>query len=145
MANAKDWTGMKFHKLTFIRPTNIKHYRIIKWEVQCDCPNQTIKIVRPADVIGGSTKSCGCYNIPGVRNRTYEPKISSARSVWSTHHYNDGDITFDEFMTLSQLNCHYCGKNHTKYTTKQSPKLLLITLVSCKNRMVISLIMVWIV
>ena len=37
-----------------------------------------------------------------------EARLSTARMVYRDS-YNDGDLSFDKFLELSQLSCHYCG------------------------------------
>lgn len=107
----KDWTGQKFYRLTFIRPTDRKNGSAIIWEALCDCGK--ITFVLPKQAKSGGTKSCGCLNIEQTKKRCearrkHDPIISSALSVWQ--HYRDGDIDFETFFKLSQLNCEYCGK-----------------------------------
>lgn len=47
-----------------------------------------------------------------------DPKVASAKRVFRTNHngnkpnsscYGDGDLTFEEFYAMTQLDCHYCG------------------------------------
>ena len=78
------------------------------WEVRCDCPTATVKVVKASKVKYGKTVSCGCYAASGERTREFPLIIASARVVWQKN-YRKGDITFDDFMRLSQLDCHYCG------------------------------------
>ena len=53
--------------------------------------------------------------IIGDRRRKYHPMVSTARYVWNSS-YKDGNISFEEFYTLSQQNCFYCGiKPFTTY------------------------------
>lgn len=97
-----DWTDVKLHQLTFIRPT----IGGIKWEAQCDCGK--ITLARPPDVKRGRHKSCGCYALSGMIRRKHDPLISSAHKIWNCN-YSDSDIDFDTFFSLSQKDCHYCG------------------------------------
>src|SRR5271154_5554478 len=101
-----DWTGIKLHKLMFIRPTNIRRCGIM-WEAQCDCG--VITIVRPIDVKIGKHKSCGCYIRGGAGRRKYEPIETSARKIWDCN-YKDGGISFEYFLSLSKQNCYYCAR-----------------------------------
>lgn len=115
MGIKKDWTGQKFHRLTFICPTDRKYKssRNIIWQLQCDCGSTVY--AAPSEVTAGRTKSCGCYlseicalmGKDNQANRIYDPIISSARTVWIT--YKDG-CDFDTFFSLSQQPCHYCGR-----------------------------------
>lgn len=58
MGQAKDWTGQKFGKLTFIRATDQKNRRNIIWKARCDCGTICQTVPR-------TTTSCGClHTIP---------------------------------------------------------------------------------
>lgn len=45
----------------------------------------------------------------------HSPKDASALSVWKDK-YNDGDISFEQFKILSQLNCFYCNSKPSNLT-----------------------------
>jgi len=111
---AKDWSGIKRDRLTFIRPTDRRNDNCIVWEALCDCGNITLAVPGTA---GKDTKSCGCLSTEnrikvGQESRKYSPMISSARIVWKNN-LRDGNIGFDEFFRLSQLPCEYCGRPPT--------------------------------
>ena len=81
------------------------------WEASCECGNTTF--VLGSAVAKGNTTSCGCALSDhrsefGMKNRIYDPIVSSARTVWKKS-YSDGDVTFEDFFHLSQLPCEYCG------------------------------------
>jgi hypothetical protein len=112
MGKARDWTGQKFGRLTFVRTSDkvIKKGNIT-WELVCECANVVYHV--PYRVVGGDVSSCGCLRREtskqnGLAARTYDPIISSARKVWRTG-YKDDNLSFEEFYTLSQLPCDYCG------------------------------------
>ena len=101
------------------------------WKCACTCGN--VKTVKAENLKGNHTKSCGCLNIEqrsinanklSKANTKYHPSITTARSIWKKR-YNDG-ITFEEFIELSQKDCHYCGslpnniQNAAKYDKKSS-------------------------
>lgn len=67
----KDYTGMKFNNLTFIRKSKRTNNRgRTLWELECDCANHT-RIFRLAyPVTSGRLKSCGC--ITNIVDRTGE-------------------------------------------------------------------------
>lgn len=60
LSTAKDWTGQKFNRLTFISPTDKKNGTSILWLLQCECGKTTI--AKPSSVAFGGTKSCGCLH-----------------------------------------------------------------------------------
>jgi hypothetical protein len=108
----KDWTGKKYGRFTFIELSDKRRGNGAMWVAQCECG--TIKTVLPAPIARGDVKSCGCANHEsrvknGKTTRKFHPIESSARIVWGTS-YNDGDVSFADFMRLSQLACHYCNR-----------------------------------
>jgi hypothetical protein len=123
--------GQKFARLLVIaeaEPVGVRKRRT--WLCQCDCGNQ--KVVKADELKSGDTKSCGCLNQEKRKERAtglysanikYTPREASARRVWSKR-YNDGNITFEDFLRLSQLNCHYCGAkpNNIQNAAKEDKK-----------------------
>jgi hypothetical protein len=115
----KDWTDLKFHLLTFVRPTEDRTpERKIVWEARCDCG--TTVFVAPSYAKRGHVKSCGClprkredvprrYSNPNNHPRIYHepPAMTIAKNIWRER-YSDGDCTFEEFYKLSQQACFYC-------------------------------------
>jgi len=107
MGKAKDYTGQKFGRLTFVRMTEQRRSGGIVWELLCDCGTTAYSVGK--EVASGKTVTCGCSR------RTYLPEISTARTVWNTN-YKDGDIDFDTFYYLSQQQCYYCGREPHRTT-----------------------------
>lgn len=104
----RDYSGQKYHKLTFVKAIEkSKNYKMI-WELRCDC-GETITS-RYDHIISGKTRSCGCFRKQNTAKmkRKYDPIISSAREVYNRS-YSDNKLGFDKFFELSQKNCHYCG------------------------------------
>lgn len=56
----RDITGVRFGRLTAIRPTEKRLFGAVVWECLCDCGNTTN--VSLGNLNGGSTKSCGCLH-----------------------------------------------------------------------------------
>ena len=84
---------------------------------KCDCGN-FITIVNKS-LKRGETTSCGCFQAElakqtiknAVRSITkYDAKTASARSVW---YFYSKELSFDDFLELSQQNCFYCGVEPT--------------------------------
>lgn len=67
----KNLFGKKFNRLTFIKPTGVVGDKG-RWYVKCDCGN--IVIQKPTYVKSGHTKSCGCWNIEALKNRSRKRK-----------------------------------------------------------------------
>lgn len=111
----EDLLGKKFNRLLVIAPAEpVGVRRRSAWLCQCDCGTQ--KIVKSDELKSGDTKSCGCWNQEQRSARAqnlysgnikYTPRETSARRVWRNR-YNDG-ISFEDFLTISQQNCFYCG------------------------------------
>lgn len=106
----KDLTGQRFGKLTALRKTGNNQYGCPMWLFQCECGKR--KELRAQEVLRSHpTKSCGCLRAnqhQGVIATAYQV-FRKARFSNSTHSYADGNLTFEQFLTLSQLPCHYCG------------------------------------
>jgi hypothetical protein len=110
--NLKD---QKFGRLTVISSSDNINGRTV-WLCRCDCGIE--KIIKTENLRNGSTKSCGCLNndkrssrakqMYSARMKYDSPKIASAAKIWKDR-YNDGDISFEQFLELSQKNCYYCG------------------------------------
>lgn len=97
-----DYIGRVFGKLTVLAPAAsiIKDKRRNAYLCSCECGNKKVivKIRLPY------LKSCGCIL---SHSDPEAPRMSSARQVHRK--YNDGDLSFEDFMLLSQKLCHYCG------------------------------------
>jgi hypothetical protein len=112
--------GQKFGKLLVVevveeRATDGRK----KVRCLCDCGQETIKIF--SLLSQSKTISCGCAisenatkQITAVHQKMIDsgkwnkdPKIKTAKHVFEF--YSDGDLSFEDFMLLSQQNCFYCG------------------------------------
>lgn len=110
--------GQKINRLTTISYSNGK------WICLCECGNHIEVLTKN---LKSNTKSCGCLKSEiSFKNshklisgrRKYEPQIASARRIWKSYCYKDKlcNITFEQFLLISQQNCFYCGmKPNTKY------------------------------
>jgi len=71
----------------------------------CRCVCGIERSVDAYSIAKGTSRSCGspqCYQL-------YTPIIYKARTIWSSR-YKDGDLIFEDFYTLTQMNCSYCGR-----------------------------------
>jgi len=111
-----DLVGKKYNRLTVIkRVENINNMSV--WECKCDCGN--IKNIIGQRIVSNNIKSCGCLKLEHssklfkemVKRRTkYTPIEASAREVWKKRYINDGgNLSFEDFMILTQMGCFYCG------------------------------------
>jgi hypothetical protein len=113
-----DMTGKKFYNLTAIRFIKLieRNYRPMthdaEWLWKCDCGNEVSLLAR--NVKRGQNKSCGCHV-----NRGWK---TVARHVYNK--YRDGNLTFEQFIHLTQQPCHYCERlknnKRTMITTKKN-------------------------
>jgi hypothetical protein len=123
--------GRKFVRLLVIAEAEpVGARRRSAWLCQCDCGNQ--KIVKTDELKGGGTQSCGCLNKElnigrghqmGASNVQFHPSETSARRVWKKR-YSDGDLSFEDFLRLSQMDCCYCGAkpNNTQNAAMEDKK-----------------------
>jgi HNH endonuclease len=65
---AKDRTGQKFGRLTFIRLTSERTKRGMIWELLCDCGNTHFSTTESITRTEKSTQSCGCLHREVVNN-----------------------------------------------------------------------------
>lgn len=103
MRPPKDYTGQTFNSLTAIRYTQtitVCRRSIRLWLFRCVCGNEIER--RPACVIRDN-KSCGCQD--------HRKRKDSESIAWHVfRHYDDGDLSFEDFKKQSQLLCHYCNE-----------------------------------
>lgn len=118
MSKPPDYTGVKVGMLTGIRSLGNLRCNRLTWLWLCDCGNEKAVTVNKVRI--GTTRSCGCLvgQYRGVK--------ATANGVFQGT-YDDGDLTFQQFYELSQLNCYYCsdppsnctrgkGKNPSPFT-----------------------------
>jgi len=108
-----DLIGKKFSRWTVVSRTRRRNrtYLLCK----CDCGNE--REIMAYDLIKGKTKSCGCYarEITSKIKRI-EPGLAAKRTVYN--HYrvssrykdNSFELSFEQFLNLTQQDCHYCGE-----------------------------------
>lgn len=75
-----------------------KHF----WKCQCDCGE--IRFVSTGGLNSGTHQSCGCAG----KMTPESCRISTAKTIFRSV-YSDGNLTFDQFLNLSQKPCYYCG------------------------------------
>lgn len=117
---AQNSIGKKFNRLLILEVLEeLASGGRKKVKCLCDCGKETIKVF--TSVATGHTKSCGCLNketaiiAASIAKETMlntgkwnkDPKIKTAKHVYA--HYKDGDLSFDDFLQMSQQNCYYCG------------------------------------
>ena len=110
----EDLTGKKFGRFTVIKRVNCNIIpKVTMWECKCDCGN--IKNVPAGRIKSGGAKSCGCIVIENSiklskKNSKRTPRESTAYKIWNDSYNNSGDdLSFEDFLKLSQMDCFYCG------------------------------------
>lgn len=86
------------------------------WLCLCECGNQ--KAIKNRELAYGKAITCGC-KINTFPNK--DPKLSSAMKIY-TNKYKDGNLTFEQFVELSQQNCFYCGIEPSTATNRLDAK-----------------------
>lgn len=128
--------GQTFNRLTITKIyRTVKHYPGggSKLEVRCECDcycgtkNHSAYLHH---ITHDTVKSCGCLldAIRGQHAKTYgktksktDPKIHTARGVFTKFYKDGGTLTFEQFLELSQQRCVYCDlapSNHLQCRTK---------------------------
>jgi hypothetical protein len=126
----KNLIGNKYGMLTVLSRSLLKPDLLDSdlnslWDCQCDCGNRRIikrNRLRSSSMRQGSVLSCGCANKQKGLKLRKDPKLGSAKNVWSCK-YSDG-CSFEKFLELSQQKCFWCGalpKNKSVGTTTKSP------------------------
>lgn len=106
----KDLTGSKFYKLTVVSWTGITTPNSgAIWFRKCDYGNSTN--VRGSSLTSGNTMGCGCANL------TYEGNLGGLYNAFAQYKTNAKkrnltfDLSFEEFRSLLDSPCYYCGLN----------------------------------
>ena len=81
------------------------HKKSATWLWLCDCGKEIIRHSRHVTGNNPRSISCGCQN---EFKKNFGAK-AVAYQVYSSG-YKDGDITFDQFLELSQQECYWCGE-----------------------------------
>lgn len=130
MSKPINLVGQKFGKLTVIEEAYRK--KNVYWKCLCECGSETIVI--GSGLRNGHTTSCGCSRADGAiktakKMLSVNPRLASARHVY-TNAYKDGNLSFEQFLALSQNPCHYCGTTldksniYNKYSKKIATTVL---------------------
>lgn len=125
--------GQKFGRLTIKALANFNKHHQRRVLCLCECGKEKIVLVNKLKT--EQTNSCGCLRLenaskqlagatehnPKIKGKS-DPQTATAKIVF--RRYSDGDLSFDNFLSLSQRHCFYCGaapSNKTNYyITKKS-------------------------
>ena len=97
MTKIKDITGIKFGRLTPIKPIGLNKFGRYLWLCKCDCGNE--KIAAGNDLRSGHCKSCGCFQkenriISNIKHGFYYTRIHNIWSAMKSRCYNNRNNRF---------------------------------------------------
>lgn len=109
--------GKKFNRALVIEEVITTNGRGPKWKCICDCGKDFV-VNSSYVLISGHTKSCGCLakeiaskrfkELNSKKSKYGSPRLSTAHKIYNNR-YADGDLTFEQFLEMSQKNCRWCG------------------------------------
>lgn len=109
-----DLIGKKFGRWIVIKRVADSKSGLRRWLCKCDCGVER-EVLEPSLMRGAST-SCGCYQREASSNENkIEEGLATKKHIYSM--YRRGalkrnllfDLSFEQFLDLTQQNCHYCG------------------------------------
>lgn len=116
----KLYPGLKINRFIVIGFCDIK----MQWKLLCECG--TIYYSGAKKILKDNTKSCGCLNTEKRKekaiiqiNKSSDPNPIQAIAKRVFNRYSDGDLTFDMFYAMSQIDCFYCGIGKINKQTKE--------------------------
>jgi len=113
--NAKHFVevGKKYNKLTVLSIPDLKNIKPKEYERVCECLCEcgVIRMRKISDVSTGKVKSCGCSQYQEFTKDPWENEIKSYhRRIKERGKNLEWNLTKEQFIQLSTLNCVYCGK-----------------------------------
>jgi len=119
-----DLTGQRFERLFVISRSENSKSGASKWNCICDCGKKTI--VDSHNLRRGSTRSCGCLDTHG---RFTDETMSSKNMLYNRYKKTCAksrghlfSIGFEEFITIVQRSCYYCGSPPLRYCIVKSAR-----------------------
>lgn len=112
MPKRKNYSGQKYGRLLALQDCGMDKHGNRLWQWQCDCgiicQKPAEKVVRKKDPV----KSCGCLR---AEIQKHQGNDAVAYAVFSE--YRDGDLSYQAFLEMTALDCHYCGRkpSNTRY------------------------------
>ena len=108
----RDLTGMKFGKLTALRPMGKNLYNAMLWECKCDCGNKNLPLVSEYALISGHSQSCGCSWADTCRNNFKKYNTFDLSGDVGICYVEQGKFLFDK--EDYELIKDYCWRINTK-------------------------------
>jgi hypothetical protein len=116
--NLKDLTGKKFGRLTVIKKDRFENGKSY-WLCKCDCGGERVYL--HSNLTGGKSTTCGCGRMldraqgESGLNELYHGYQDNAKKK-----KRDFDINLEDFKRLTSENCHYCGKEPSQVSGRNS-------------------------
>lgn len=115
----EDLSGKTFGQLTVLCLKEIKIDKLNKnnyyYDCLCSCGNRTVR--KSTGLQNGTSKSCGCLQLKFASQLNKKGfGEASVNSVYGQYRAKSKkykipfDISREDFLFISQQNCHYCGK-----------------------------------
>ena len=110
-----DLAGKRYGRLTVLHLSSKRGKKGQRyWVCRCDCGVE--KEILRGSLVNGTTVSCGCYNRENASKRfRIESGLSSKKQVYNRYISQSKErnfsfeLSFDQFIYLTQRDCHYCG------------------------------------
>lgn len=137
----KDLTGAQFSKLKVIKVAGQTNRKGYIWECFCECGK--VCNVTSSHLIKGMTKSCGCLFIEHYSSKANKLHMSKLGKSFKIDDYNSClnllfrryqanasnsnrifDLTLNQFKTLINQNCHYCGEQPSTTCKSRTSSIL---------------------
>ena len=103
MAQFKDITGKRFHRLTSTQFSGRDKFGIALWDCRCDCGNTVT--IRLTSLTANSTKSCGCLN----------DEVRKSRLTGNTFNITHGKSKHPLYRTWATMKQRCFNPKSTKY------------------------------
>lgn len=111
--------GKRFGRLVVKMSAGEDRYGKSLFLCKCDCGNT--KVIIGSSLVQRFTKSCGCLQKEIVRDLRILPgneagfrKLLQRYKRWARRGGREFKLTEDEFRTITQQNCYYCGTKPSK-------------------------------
>lgn len=100
--------GKKFNRLTVLEFSHKRQYRSY-WKCKCDCGKEIT--VERHHLVGGYTKSCGCFKV--YKRASGESGLKLFIKGYKSNAIIRGmkfNLTMEDVRNITSKNCYYCGE-----------------------------------
>ena len=104
--SAKEMAGQKFGRLTVIKRVGSNKRGDATWLCNCKCGKRAVLV--GAHLRSGRVKSCGCLLALPEGVASFNKVLSSMKRS-AKHRGYTWQLTKEQFSTLTQQTCYYCG------------------------------------